>query len=91
MPWTAKDDAVLRKMRGTMEYQKIADHLGRSLRAVMKRAQVLGLTKEHPIRRDWTESEEKQLRKLYGKISPAEIAQRLNRSVGAVEQQILMH
>lgn len=45
-PWTAKDDARLRELYGTMKRTKVAELLGRTMVATAFRASDLGLTRE---------------------------------------------
>jgi hypothetical protein len=55
-PWTAADDKFLRENVGGMEYEAMAVVLGRSVRAVYKRRDVLGLPrvrKAHRVAKPW--------------------------------------
>jgi hypothetical protein len=54
--WSKEDDQYLREHVGVEDYEAIAVHLGRSLRAVYKRREVLGLAaprKRHRVEKPW--------------------------------------
>jgi hypothetical protein len=55
--WSAEDDRVLReRIEARVEYEAIAVELGRSLRSVYKRREVLGLArvrKRHRVEKPW--------------------------------------
>jgi hypothetical protein len=54
--WSVEDDKYLREHVGVEDYEAIAVHLGRSLRAVYKRREVLGLAaprKRHRVEKPW--------------------------------------
>lgn len=54
--WTADDDKYLRENVGRQAYEDIAVALGRSLRSVYKRREVLGLAtvrKSHRVEKPW--------------------------------------
>jgi DNA-binding CsgD family transcriptional regulator len=82
--WTAKEDAILRRMFPTRTNPEIAERLGRPLKSVIARARKLGLLKERPGFKEWTAREDRQLRQLYPKHTPTEIAERLGRTLSSV-------
>jgi hypothetical protein len=54
--WSAEDDRFLRDNVGALTYEQMAVALGRSLRAVYKRRDVLGLArvrKRHRVAKPW--------------------------------------
>lgn len=54
--WTKEDDEYLREHLGVESYEDIAVHVGRSVRAVYKRRDVLGLApvrKRHRVAKPW--------------------------------------
>jgi hypothetical protein len=55
--WTAADDKYLREHLEDMSYENIAIVLGRSLRSVYKRREILGLAavrKKHRVEKPWS-------------------------------------
>lgn len=56
LKWSVEDDKYLREHVGVESYEAIAVHLGRSLRAVYKRREVLGLAAprvRHRVEKPW--------------------------------------
>jgi hypothetical protein len=54
--WTAEDDKFLRENIDGLSYEDIAVHVGRSVRAVYKRREILGLApvrKRHRVAKPW--------------------------------------
>lgn len=54
--WSTEDDQYLRDHITTQGYEEIALHLGRSIRAIYKRRDILGLTvvrKSHRVAKPW--------------------------------------
>lgn len=54
--WSAEDDKYLRENIYSQTYEEIAVHLGRSLRSVYKRREILGLAavrKSHRVAKPW--------------------------------------
>lgn len=54
--WSADDDKYLRENVAGLSYEEIAVHLGRSLRSVYKRREILGLApvrKSHRVAKPW--------------------------------------
>jgi hypothetical protein len=54
--WTKEDDEYLREHIGVESYEDIAVHVGRSVRAVYKRRDILGLArvrKSHRVEKPW--------------------------------------
>lgn len=56
LQWTAEDDNYLRENIHARSYEALAEALGRSLRAVYKRRDILGLAtvrKRHRVEKPW--------------------------------------
>lgn len=84
-PWTEDDDAMLRKLYGTMSRTAVAKRLDRTMVGVASRASLLGITRKHKRSKTkrWTRKEEARLRILARTHSIEEIATKLGRSRGS--------
>lgn len=82
--WTNDEIAFLKANYLTMSYEEIANHLGRSERAVRGKCSELGLVKRKP----WTNEEDDLLRELYSKFPETtfldSLAKQLGRSRAAI-------
>jgi hypothetical protein len=86
-PWTADDEAELRRLFPTMTNAELARELDRTLESIMVRSRSLGLYRKGPARfprKRWTREEERLLIRLWKKYPRGEIARRLGRTPDAV-------
>jgi len=86
-PWTADDEAELRRLFPTMTNTELARALNRTLEAITVRSRSLGLYRKGPARlprKPWTREEEKLLIRLWKKHPRREIARLLGRTPDAV-------
>ena len=80
-PWSKQEEALLRKLYLHKSHQEIADQIGRSIPAILGRAQILGLRNKT---RYWSRKEVALLKKLYLTHQDNQIAARIGRSTGSV-------
>jgi len=78
--WTADEVAVLRARYESEGPVPIADDIGRTWRAVHRKARRLGLYRNRP----WATADENLLRNIWGEVSLEEAAARLGRSQEAL-------
>ena len=76
---------LLRKMYPGNSVPDIANQLGRSVSAVARKAQKLGLRKSEPV---WSKRELSLLRKLYPSKTAQQIADQIGRTVLATQLRI---
>lgn len=72
-PWTAQEEETLRCYYARAGAKRVAAMLGRSERAIFKRAQVLGVI-SRPI---WTVAEDNILRREWGEVGPRSLREKL--------------
>jgi HNH endonuclease len=82
--WTARDDALLRKMWPYAQMRSMVWVLRRTKSALKNRAHNLGLRNRYANRKPYTAVELRTLRKLFPHISTFKVAKRLKRSVCSV-------
>lgn len=88
--WTAEEDAIVRKLSGTVSCRDIAGRLGRSKRSVEARRRRLGVA--GAVNQAWTDAEDAVLRRCIRHAADKgwsfsvarEVAQRLGRSPSQV-------
>ncbi len=78
--WTYEDDEALRRYYPPYGEFYAARLLGRTLAAVISRANALGILREVRARRRWTPAELKLLKGQYGRVDVHELAERLGRN-----------
>ncbi|MEP7220166.1 MAG: hypothetical protein ABI876_14680, partial [Bacteroidota bacterium] len=86
--WTTEQDDVLRKQYQKMSVEELAEKLGRTRDAIIKRLAALDL-RVNPARGKkpprWTSKEDATMRLLYRKLGSRELSKRLGRSVDAIQ------
>jgi len=82
-PWTPDDLATLRRLAPATEWKAIAAVLGRSWRAVQKKANEIGIRRASDGV-DWSEEEVATLRREFPIRRSAEVAAMLGRTLSAV-------
>ena len=87
VPWTKKEDMLLKKLYRNSNAIDISKRIGRSISAIPYRARLLGLTTPPRI---WSKKELNLLRRLYPSKTAQEVADKINRSLGAVRQRIVI-
>lgn len=85
-PYTAEDDATLRRMSGTHTRREIATALGRTLRSVHSRAELLGL--RVPAARPYSAEDDALIRELVILQPITVIAAQLGRSSSSVHARV---
>ena len=85
--WTAKEVALLKKLYAEEPTEELAKQLGRSLPAVKRRANMLGLKRKSYLQKLWKPEDIALLKELYPEGPFGEIAQRLGRPVASVKAQ----
>lgn len=78
--WKPEEDAVLRELYTRGGAQRVARQLGRKVRSVMCRAQVLGIA----THRRWSADDDRRLRNLWGEKTVRQLARILGRTPMAV-------
>lgn len=77
VPWTKKEDAIVRARYLEESAKKIASELNRTVNAVHKRARRLGVLKY----RAWSPADDARLRDLWGQFTLPVVARRIGRTV----------
>ena len=85
--WSTEEDSSLRKLFGSLTYEEIAKHLGRTYNEVKYRIYMLGLRKK-PL--SWSKEEITMLRKeVASGMAYKDIAIILKRPIGALELKVM--
>ena len=82
VPWSKREDALLRKLYLHKSHQEIAGQIGRSTWTIGYRAHELGIRRKAAP--PWSKEELTLLKKLYLTYETKEIAARIGRSAEAV-------
>jgi len=86
-PWSDDEIELLKKLYAEEPTEKLAKQLGRSLPAVKRRANMLGLKTKSYLQKLWKPEDIALLKELYPECPFDEIAKRLGRTVNAVKQR----
>jgi hypothetical protein len=86
-PWSDDEIELLKKLYAEKPTEELAKQLGRSLPAVKRRANMLGLKRKSYLQKLWTPEEVALLKELYPECPFGEIAKRLGRTVASVKQR----
>lgn len=82
-PWTAKDNATLRRLYPKFPVAEVARRMDRTPNSVRTRARKIGTT----ARPHWTDAERREFARLYPDTDNALLAARFGRTVKAITQQ----
>jgi len=85
--WTKEEEKILKKMYPTETSKNIADVLERSISAVKKRIDKMGLKKPQPANSHWSIKEEEILREMYATKKTRLIEDAIGRSRASIRNK----